>query len=124
MKTVEVLQAKLHRATITRADLHYEGSISIDPDLLDLAGLKAYQKVEIYDITNGARFATYIIEGERSSGMIQVNGAAAHLVNVGDLIIICAYITIPLDELQSWEPRVVLLDPHNQPKTDALKKAA
>jgi aspartate 1-decarboxylase len=113
------LKAKLHRATVTEANLDYEGSVTIDLDLLDAAGILLNERVEVYDITNGNRFSTYAIEGQRGSGVICINGAAAHLCKPGDLVIICAYVGLQSDEVPEHQPRVVLLDGKNRikPKT-------
>src|SRR3546814_2464991 len=86
-----LLKAKIHRATITHAELHYEGSCAIDGRLLDISGIREYERIEIYNINNGERFATYAIRAEEGSGIISVNGAAAHRAQPGDLVIICAY---------------------------------
>ena len=110
------LKAKLHRATVTEADLHYEGSITIDRNLLDEAGILIHERVEVYDITNGNRFSTYAIEGPRGSGKICINGAAAHLCKPGDLVIICAYVGLSSAELEGYVPKVVLLDEKNKSK--------
>ena len=95
---IELLKAKIHRATVTDANLNYEGSITIDKALMDAAGLLPYEKVGILDINNGARFDTYVIEGEPNSGTICLNGAAARLVQPGDLIIIVAYVSLTPEE--------------------------
>lgn len=105
------LRAKLHRATITAADPDYEGSVSIDRALCRAAGLLEFEQVDIYDITNGVRFTTYVIYGE--PGQVQVNGAAAQLVSKGDLIIIAAYVALEPDEIGRHSSRVVLLGPGN-----------
>lgn len=110
-----MLKAKLHRATVTQADLHYEGSITIDRDLLDQAGILVHEQVDVLDITNGARLTTYAIEGPRGSGIIGINGAAAHLVNPGDLVIICAYAQMSAEEAQSHKPSIILLNAQNKP---------
>src|SRR3546814_16510049 len=86
-----LLKAKIHRATITHAELHYEGSCAIDGRLLDISGIRGYERIEIYNINNGERFATYAIRAEEGSGIISVNGAAAHSEQPGDLVLICAY---------------------------------
>lgn len=112
---VPVLMAKIHRATVTAADLHYEGSITIDRALMALAEVLPFQQVQIYNITNGARFETYVIEGEASTGTIQINGAAAHLARPGDLIIIAAYALVHRAQAAGWQPRIVLLDADNRP---------
>jgi aspartate 1-decarboxylase len=116
MMQISVLFSKIHRATVTAADLHYEGSITIDRRLMDRAGLLAHQQVQVYNITNGARFETYAIEGESGSGCIQINGAAAHLAGIGDLIIIAAYAAMSVEEAAQWHPRIVLVDAANRPK--------
>jgi aspartate 1-decarboxylase len=102
-----MFSAKIHRATVTHADLHYVGSVTVDADLLDAADLLAGEKVAIVDVTNGARLETYIIEGERGSGVIGVNGAAAHLIEVGDTVILIAYQTMSDAEARTFRPRVV-----------------
>ena len=106
------LRAKLHRAVITSADPDYEGSISIDRALCREAGLLEFEQVAIYDITNAARFTTYVIYGE--SGQIQINGAAARLVNVGDLIIICAYVALDASEVMKHTARIVQVGAGNR----------
>ncbi len=108
------LKTKLHRATLTAADLDYEGSISIDRALCREAGLSEFEQVDVYDITNGARFTTYVIYGE--VGQIQVNGAAARLVRPGDLVIVAAYVRLEPREVRTHEVRVLLLGPDNQVK--------
>lgn len=115
---ISLLFSKIHRATVTAADLHYEGSITIDRELMDRAALLEYQQVQIYNIANGARFETYVIEGEAGSGCIQINGAAAHLAGIGDLIIIAAYATMAAEEAARWQPRIVLVDADNRPKQE------
>ena len=104
---IEVLKSKIHRVTVTEADLDYIGSITIDEELLDAAGIIENQKVEIYNITNGERFATYAIRGERGTGVIGINGAAAHKASVGDLIIIAAYAQMTPEEAATWHPTVI-----------------
>jgi len=108
------LLGKIHRATVTRADLHYVGSITIDPMLIEAAGLMENEKIDIYDITNGARLATYVIPGERGSGEIGINGAAAHLVKPGDLVILASYGWMTPEEALAHRPRVVHVDGHNR----------
>lgn len=120
---VTMLHSKIHRATVTAADLHYNGSITIDRTLIDAVDLLPHQQVHVYNITNGARFETYVIEGERDSGSIRINGAAAHLAGPGDLIIIAAYADMPRDEAVSWQPRIILVDDHNRVVEDALHAA-
>lgn len=111
-----MLKSKLHRATVTQSDLDYEGSITIDPELLEITGILPHEQVDVLDITNGARLTTYAIEGERGSGVISINGAAAHLVNVGDLVIICAYAQMSEKEAKTHLPTIILLNEKNQPK--------
>lgn len=109
-----MLKSKLHRATVTQADLHYVGSITVDADLMDAADLLPGEQVAVVDVTNGARLETYVIEGERGSGVIGINGAAAHLVHTGDLVIIISYAALPDAEAKAYEPRVVFLDADNR----------
>jgi aspartate 1-decarboxylase len=111
-----MLKSKLHRAIVTDADLHYEGSISIDEHLMEAADLLPYEKVEIYNVSNGERFATYVIIGERDSGTIRLNGAAARKASRGDLIIIASYVMIDEDKVSGWSPKCVLLDKKNRIK--------
>ena len=108
-----LLKSKIHRATVTDADLDYEGSISIDPLLARSADLAPFERVEIYNITNGERFATYFIEGREGSGEITLNGAAAHKVTPGDLVIICSYAEYSEDEIEGHRPRLVYVDSQN-----------
>jgi aspartate 1-decarboxylase len=108
-----LLKAKIHRATITHAELHYEGSCAIDGRLHDIAGIREYERIEIYNINNGQRFATYAIRGEEGSGMISVNGAAAHRASVGDLVIICAYGQCEEAEAAKFKPTLVYVDRDN-----------
>ncbi|WP_067568941.1 aspartate 1-decarboxylase [Nocardia acidivorans] len=109
-----MMKSKIHRATVTHADLHYVGSVTVDQDLLDAADLLEGEQVCIVDITNGARLETYIIAGERGSGVIGINGAAAHLVNPGDLVILIAYAMMDEAELRAYAPRVVFVDERNR----------
>ena len=109
-----LMRAKIHRATVTDADLNYVGSITIDRDLMDAADLLEYEQVQIVDIDNGARFETYVIEGRRASGTICLNGAAARLVQPGDKIIVIAYGNFDEAELAEHEPRIVLVDEDNR----------
>lgn len=102
-----MLKSKIHRATVTDCDLHYVGSITIDPDLLDAADILEHEQVQVLDIDNGARFETYTIAGERGSGAMKVNGAAARLVHRGDTIIVVSYAHYSSAELEQYEPRVV-----------------
>jgi aspartate 1-decarboxylase len=102
-----MLKSKIHRATITDSDLHYVGSITIDPDLLDAADILEHEQVHVVDVDNGARFETYTIAGERGSGEMKVNGAAARLVHTGDTIIVISYGQYDEADLERYEPRVV-----------------
>ena len=111
-----MLQAKLHRVRVTEADLHYEGSCGIDRALLDASGIRPNQYIEIYNINNGERFTTYVIEAPRGSGAITLNGAAARKAMVGDLLIICTYAQYSETELADHKPVVVLADENNQPR--------
>ena len=111
--TVEVLKSKIHRATITEADLHYIGSITIDENLMDAANLIENEKVDIFNINNGERLSTYVIKGERGSGTIALNGAAARKVAVGDLVIIVAYASMDLEEARNFKPAIVFPDENN-----------
>ena len=111
-----LLKSKIHRATVTDADLDYEGSVTIDPELLTAADIVNYERVEIYNITNGSRLATYAIPGEPGAGEICINGAAAHLVNPGDLVIIASYAEYDESELTNYEPHVILVDKQNRPQ--------
>ena len=110
-----LLKSKLHRATVTAADLNYEGSIALAPELRKAAGLLLHERVEIYNINNGQRFATYVI-GSKKKGEVMVNGAAARLVQPGDEVIIAAYADFEPEEAAEYEPTVVLLDNKNRPK--------
>lgn len=112
-----MLKSKLHRASVTQSDLHYEGSITVDLDLLQAANILVHEQVDVLNITNGARFTTYAIEGARGSGVIGVNGAAARLVQTGDLVIICSYAQMTEAEAKTHKPVVVLLDEKNRVKS-------
>lgn len=111
---VEILKSKIHRATVTQAHLDYIGSITIDEDLMDAANLIENEKVSIYNITNGNRFDTYVIKGERKSGIIGLNGAAARQVAVGDLVIIVSYAQLDFEEAKSFQPHIIFPDAHNR----------
>jgi aspartate 1-decarboxylase len=108
-----MLKAKLHRARVTHAVLEYEGSCAIDGRLLDLAGIREYEQIQIYNINNGERFTTYAIRAESNSGIISVNGAAAHKASVGDKVIICAYASYSEVELINFKPRLIYINPDN-----------
>jgi aspartate 1-decarboxylase len=114
-----MMKSKIHRATVTDANLHYIGSITVDRDLMDQADLLEYEQVAVVDIDNGARLETYVIEGERGSGSICLNGAAARLVSPGDRVIIISYAEYEDAELEGYEPTVVHVDSSNRP-VDAL----
>lgn len=109
-----LLKSKIHRATVTDAQLHYEGSVTIDHDLMIAANIVEFEQVHIYDVNNGNRLITYAIRGPASSGTICINGAAAHLVSPGDLIIICAYAEFEESELSSHRPLVIHVDARNR----------
>jgi aspartate 1-decarboxylase len=109
-----MFKSKIHRATVTQADLHYVGSITIDADLMDAADLLPGEQVAVVDVTNGARLETYVIEGLRGSGVIGINGAAAHLVGTGDLVIIISYASLPDAEAKAYVPKVVFVDGDNR----------
>lgn len=110
---LSMLKCKLHQAVVTHAELAYDGSCAIDQDLLDAAGILPYERIEIYDIDNGERFATYALEGQRGSRLISMNGAAARKVAVGDRIIICAYAEMAVEAARRHKPRLVYLDATN-----------
>lgn len=109
-----MLKAKLHRVHVTHSELHYEGSCAIDEDLLDAADILEYQQIDIYNVTNGERFTTYAIRAQRGSGVISVNGAAAHKANPGDILIIATYAMYTELELQKFHPQLVYVDGHNR----------
>jgi aspartate 1-decarboxylase len=109
-----MLKSKIHRATVSDCDLHYVGSITIDPELLDAADIREFEQVAVVDVNNGARFETYTIAGERGSGDMKVNGAAARLVHRGDTIIVISYGGYDPDDLEHYDPRVVHVGAHNE----------
>lgn len=109
-----MLKSKIHRATVTDADLEYVGSMTLDPELIEAADLLVHELVHIYNITNGERFSTYVIEGERGAGEVVLNGAAAHKASAGDLVIICSYADYEEAELARHEPSVLFVDAHNR----------
>jgi len=111
---IEVLKSKLHRVKVTQAELNYVGSITIDEDLMDEANIIANEKVQIVNNNNGARFETYVIKGARGSGVICLNGAAARLAQVGDIIIVMSYAYMEMDEARSYEPILIFPDPDNK----------
>ncbi len=109
-----MLKAKLHRATVTRSELGYEGSCAIDRNILELSGIREYEQIQIYNINNGARFTTYAIRAEAGSGIFSVNGAAARLACPGDLIIVCAYASYDQQELESYKPTLIYFNEKNE----------
>ena len=109
-----MLKSKLHRVHVTHAELHYEGSCAIDDDLLDAADIKEYQQIDIYNVTNGERFTTYAIRAQRGSGVISVNGAAAHKAHPGDILIIATYAMYNEIELQKYHPQLIYVDEQNR----------
>ena len=109
-----MLKCKLHRARVTHSELDYDGSCAIDTRLLDLAGIMEFEQIQIYNITNGERFTTYAIKAEPGSGIISVNGAAAHKARVGDRVIICAYTAMEEGQARVYKPRLVYLDETNR----------
>jgi aspartate 1-decarboxylase len=111
---ITLLKSKIHRAVVTQADLDYVGSITIDSALMEAAGIIEYERVEIADVDNGNRFATYVIAGSKGSGIVCVNGAAAHCVNVGDKVIIMAYAEVTPEEAKQHKPQVVFVDDDNR----------
>jgi aspartate 1-decarboxylase len=111
---IEVLKSKIHRAKVTQAELNYVGSITIDEDLLDAANIIANEKVQIVNNNNGARFETYVIKGERGSGILCLNGATARLAQVGDIVIIMSYAHMELEEAKVYHPLMVFPDDHNK----------
>ena len=118
-----MFKAKIHRAVVTQADLHYVGSVTVDQDLLDAADILPGELVSIVDVTNGARLETYTIAGERGSGVVGINGAAAHLVHPGDLVIIIAYAQMSDAEARAYSPRVVFVDGDNRMLTEGTDPA-
>ena len=109
-----MLKAKLHRARVTHSELEYEGSCAIDGKLLELSGIREYEQIEIYNVTNGERFTTYAIRAEDGSGLISVNGAAAHKADPGDIVIICAYVSLDAQEMARHKPALVYLNERNE----------
>jgi len=109
-----MLKAKLHRVRVTHSELHYEGSCAIDEDLLDAADIREYQQIDIYNVSNGERFTTYAIRAQRGSGIISVNGAAAHKANLGDILIVAIYAIYSELELQKFNPQLIYVDEHNR----------
>jgi aspartate 1-decarboxylase len=110
----QMFKSKIHRATVTQADLHYVGSVTVDLDLLDAADILPGELVAIVDVTNGARLETYTIAGERGSGVIGINGPASHLVQEGDIVILITYALMTTEQAQAYDPKVVHVDQHNR----------
>jgi aspartate 1-decarboxylase len=110
-----LMKSKIHRATITDANLHYVGSVTLDPELMAAADILEHERVEIYNVSNGSRLATYAIAGAPGRGEVCLNGAAAHLAARGDLVILCTYAEVEESETQAWRPRVVFVDSANHP---------
>ena len=110
---LNILKAKIHRATVTHAELHYEGSCAIDGRLLDISGIREYEQIHIYNVNSGHRFVTYAIRGEEGSGVISVNGAAAHCAQPGDLVIIAAFVSLSEAEAAVFKPTLVYVDAQN-----------
>ena len=115
-----MLRAKIHRATVTQCDLNYEGSCGIDQDLLDAADIREFEKIDLYNINNGERFSTYAIKGKRGSGEISLNGAAARLAQLGDLLIICTYAPTSDEQASQYQPNIVFVNHEN--RITGLKK--
>ena len=111
-----MLRAKIHGASVTQTDLTYEGSLTLDSKLMQEAGLSPYEQIQVYNITNGERFTTYLIKGEEDSGVVGVNGAAAHKAEAGDKLIIAAYSPMEDEEIEFFIPRIVLVDENNRIK--------
>jgi len=109
-----MFRGKIHRATVTGADLHYEGSVTIDVDLLERADILPYERVDVWNVTNGERFQTYALAGQRDSGVVCINGAAAHKARKGDLVIIASFGQMTDEEARHWIPRCVFVDAHNR----------
>ena len=120
----EMLRAKVHRIAVTERDVAYEGSLSLDAELMQACDMLPHERIDVYDIDNGNRFSTYLIEGERGSGCCCVNGAAAHLVELGDKLIIAAYAAIPESDVRDHRPRVLLIGDSNRiESTDHVERA-
>ena len=115
-----MMKSKIHRATVTDANLHYQGSVTVDPHLLEAADILPHERVEIYNVTNGERLATYAIPGAPGRGEVCINGAAAHLVSKGDLVILATYAEVEEDEARGWLPRVVFVDAKNRARTSRV----
>lgn len=110
---ITLLKGKIHRASVTEVDLEYEGSCAVDADLLEASGMREYERIEIYNLANGERFATYTLKAEAGSGRVAVNGAAAHKASVSDQLILCAYCLLETEEAEGHQPRIVRVDGSN-----------
>ncbi len=119
---LNVFKSKIHRASVTHADLHYEGSVTIDRDLMDAAEMLPYEAVHIWNVTSGTRLVTYALEGPRGSGVVCINGAAAHLNKPGDLVILATFADMTPDEARTHKPKVVRVDAANRPLEDASEE--
>lgn len=117
--TRTLMKSKIHRATITESNLHYEGSMTIDQDLMEAADIIPYEQIQVYNVANGERFATYALEGPRGSGVICLNGAAARKGVVGDLVIIATYAGLEEKELKTFKPKIVMVDSRNHRRLKA-----
>jgi aspartate 1-decarboxylase len=111
---LHLFKSKIHRATVTHADLEYEGSVSISGELMDAAGIYEHEQIHIWNVTRGTRLVTYALRGDDHSGIICINGAAAHLAEPGDKVILATFAEIPAEEARAWEPTVVFVDEHNR----------
>lgn len=111
-----IFKSKIHRATVTGAELDYEGSLTIDENLMDAADILPYEQIHVWDVTNGSRLTTYALRGPRGSGIIQVNGGGAHHVKTGDLVIIATFTQLPTKKARKYQPTVVFVDSHNRVK--------
>ena len=119
-----MLKSKLHRLTVTEADLHYEGSFTLDEELMEAAELVPHERIELYDVTNGNRIATYVIPGPPGSRVACANGAAAHQIHRGDIVILCSYAEVEADEAALHEPKVVFVNEKNDPKPAGASTAS
>jgi len=119
----KMLHAKIHRATVTGADVSYEGSVTIDADLMEGADILPHQEVEIWNVTNGERFRTYALRGQPGSGVVCINGAAAHKARKGDLVIIATFGSMTEEEARRWQPKLVFVDAQNRPTEQSSERA-
>ena len=119
-----MMKSKIHRATVTETNLHYEGSLTIDTDLLDAADILPHEQIHVWDVTNGTRLVTYALPGDRGGGQVCVNGAGAHLIKPGDLVIIATYAEMREREARKYEPTVILVDAHNRARAREIEDVA